>query len=306
MKQLLSFWLLAFLVFRLAAQPSPVDSIPFYLGNDNRIYVHCWVNDSDTLRFLFDTGASDMVINSNSPRTNFSMIFNGKVQNTGATGSNEVRISSGNQFSLGRQTFKNMSFISVPYPPDAWDGVIGLSFIKQQITWIDYQKMMIYLYDTQHFQAPEQYISFPIEYVFQVPILTIPVMVNGNNYNLKLEIDTGSDRILDLNTPFVEQHQLLGTQKPYAISQINSSDGKSGVLYNIYLDEVKIGKYILPRIPGAFSTVKEGIQSQKEMDGVIGNNFLKRFNMICDFGKGLVYLAPNDQLYSPFYSFLVK
>lgn len=51
----------------LFAHAQVMDSIPFELGKDNRVYIHCRVNDSDTLRFLFDTGATDMVLNPNSP-----------------------------------------------------------------------------------------------------------------------------------------------------------------------------------------------------------------------------------------------
>ena len=53
----------------LFAHAQVMDSIPFELGKDNRVYIHCRVNDSDTLRFLFDTGATDMVLNPNSPRS---------------------------------------------------------------------------------------------------------------------------------------------------------------------------------------------------------------------------------------------
>ena len=43
-----------------------LDSIPFELGGDSRIYIRCRVNESDTLRFLFDSGATDMVVNTQS------------------------------------------------------------------------------------------------------------------------------------------------------------------------------------------------------------------------------------------------
>ncbi len=45
-------------------------------------------------------------------------------------------------------------------------------------------------------------------------------------------------------------------------------------------DSIQLGGCKLPLIPGAFSTVTSGIQSIAEMDGVMGNNLLKRFNMV--------------------------
>ena len=125
----------------------------------------------------------------------------------------------------------------------------------------------------------------------------MPVKINNKDYNLTLEVDTGSDRIIDLNTPFVQKHNLLDTQKPFAISRIASSDGGSGELRNVFFDEVVVGKYHLPLVAGAFSTLTSGMQSKENIDGMIGNNFLKRFNMVMDFKNNRIYLKPNKFLY---------
>lgn len=138
-----------------------------------------------------------------------------------------------------------------------------------------------------------------------VPFISMPVKINNKDYNLTLEVDTGSDRIIDLNTPFVQKHNLLDTQKPFAISRIASSDGGSGELRNVFFDEVVVGKYHLPLVAGAFSTLTSGMQSKENIDGMIGNNFLKRFNMVMDFKNNRIYLKPNKFLYSPFYDFLL-
>lgn len=119
-------------------------------------------------------------------------------------------------------------------------------------------------------------------------------------------MDTGSDRIIDLSTTFVNRNRLLGTKKPFAISRITSSDGGSGELKNVYFDEVRVGQYVLPKIPGAFSTLNSGMLNERDVDGMIGNNFLKRFNMLIDFKSKKMYLQPNNLMYTPFYDFLVK
>ena len=56
---------------RAAARMSdraPLGEIPFTLTDDGRMYVTAFVNGSDSLRFLVDTGASSVVLNVNSPR----------------------------------------------------------------------------------------------------------------------------------------------------------------------------------------------------------------------------------------------
>lgn len=283
----------------------PFDSIPFELGKADRVYVQGRVNGSQPLRFMLDTGATGMVINPESTGGKVSMKFDGTVSNMGTTGASEVKKSSDNTFSLGNQMWKGVPFISISYEPELWDGVIGLWFIRQQVTEINYSKRMIYLYRHGSYTPPPNAINLKVEYVMGVPVVPVQVTVNGKTHALRLEVDTGSDRVLDLNTPFVKKHGLLGTQVPFAVSQISGSEKDVGVLENVILDDIRIGKYRFPRIPGAFSTVKNGVQSSAEMDGVMGNNLLKRFNLVCDLKEGYIYLIPNDLLYTPFYECLI-
>ena len=152
----------------------------------------------------------------------------------------------------------------------------------------------------------DSYVSKPFSYKYDVPFIQLPIKLNGTLYNLLLEVDTGSDRIIDLNTPFVNKNDLLETQKPFAISRIASSDGGSGELKNVFFDEVVVGPYIMPKVAGAFSTLSTGMQSKEDIDGMIGNNFLKRFNMLIDFSCNMLYLTPNNFYYAPFYDFLIK
>ena len=113
--------------------------------------------------------------------------------------------------------------------------------------------------------------------------------------------------MFDLNTPFVRRNGLLGTQKPFAISRIAGTVKEGGELQNVNFDWVTLGDALtLPRIPGAFSTVTEGVQASEAMDGVLGNNFLQRFNQLYDFKNNFLYLEVNDRLYTPFYDFLVR
>ena len=57
---------------------------------------------------------------------------------------------------------------------------------------------------------------------------------------------------------------------------------------------------------GANSSVRTGVQASAEMDGVMGNNLLQRFDQVYDFRRGWLYLTVNDRFYSPFYDFLLN
>ena len=285
----------------------PDGEIPFHLAEDNRIYVTAFVNGSDSLNFLVDTGASSLVLNTNSPRLQGYIHKGKKTDNLSATGSNTVEYSHDNSVKIGTIQYEKAGCAHIPYPPEYWDGVVGLNALRAFNIEINYDDMTIFCYSKKvPLEVTSGLIPFTFEYKYDVPFITLPVKISGNEYNLLLEVDTGSDRVIDLNTPFVKSHNLLDTQKPFAISHISSSDEGCGELRNVFFDEVTVGPHILPKVAGAFSTLTEGMQSKIDVDGTLGNNFLKRFNTIIDFKTKTLYLQPNNYFWTPFYDFLVE
>lgn len=285
---------------------TPVAEIPFAIAGDSRIYITAFVNGSDSLRFLVDTGASSIVLNTNSPKLE-GLIHNGEsADNLGTSGENTVTYSNDNSVRVGSIQYDKAGCAHIPYPPEYWDGVFGLNGLAAFNIEINYDDLKIYCYPKGTLTVEDSYVSLPFIYKYDVPFIQLPIKLNGSLYNLLLEVDTGSDRIIDLNTPFVNKNNLLETQKPFAISRIASSDGGNGELKNVFFDEVVVGPYILPKVAGAFSTLSDGMQSKEDIDGMIGNNFLKRFNMLIDFSSNVLYLQPNNLYYAPFYDFLIK
>lgn len=308
----LSVCLLCLLVLPARAEVTPVDTIPFELGADNRLYVTVYINGQDDrpLRFLLDTGATDVVLNSNSPRTEGLASFTGSVENNSANSVETIPSTAPSQVvRMGSRAISGLKLIAIPYPPDAWDGVLGLSYLRNFDVRIDYRRKSIFLYELGDGQkaASDKAVRLKMDYCLGVPVVPVGVCVGGVDYLVSVAVDTGSDRVFDLNTPFVRRNGLLGTQKPFAISRIAGTVKGGDELQNVYFDSVTLGDALtLPRIPGAFSTVTTGVQASDAMDGVLGNNFLQRFNQLYDFKNNDLYLEVNDRLYTPFYDFLVR
>lgn len=295
---------------RLWAEVVPIDTIPFELGADHRVYVTAYLNGKDDcpLRFLLDTGATDVVLNVNSVKAKELVSFTGSVENKGANSVESIPSTTPTQVvRIGRWAVSGLKLIAISYPPDTWDGVLGLSYLRNFDVRIDYQKKTIFLYALGDGQkaASEYMVKLKLAYRLGVPVVPVKVCVNGMNYRTMVEIDTGSDRVFDLNTPFVRRNHLLGTQQPFAISRISGTLKDGGELQNVFFDSVTLGNLTLPRVPGAFSTITVGVQASEEMDGVLGNNLLQRFNQIYDFKNDFLYLEVNERFYSPFYDFLI-
>ncbi len=308
MRRVINTTILSLLILigvKSTAQNTPLTSIPFDMGADGRICLWCKVNQSDSLYFLLDTGASDMVINS-TRLDKVEMLFDGSVSNLGTTGSGDIARSSSNDFTLGSIKHQETPFISIPYPNERFDGVLGLSVLRMYTVEINYDTKMVYLYDKESYTSDNPHRS-KLEFRHSVPFTRVTIKSGEKELHPIVEIDTGSDRALDLSTPFVKEHSLATHfNPPYAISTVYGSDGASGNINNVYFDSLELGSYTLYKIPGGWSELEFGMLNSQGCDGMMGNNLLKRFNIVLDFKNDYIYWTPNNYLYTPFYQFLVN
>lgn len=287
-------------------QNIPIDSIRFELKDDNRIYTYCKINESDSLLFLIDTGASDLVIDSEK-LDKVSLNFEGTIENLGTTGTNAVLLSTNNELSWGSQVISNIPIISIPYPNEIWDGVLGLSVLTNYTIKIDYDSMKVYLFDKSTFKmSPDT--NNKLFFQYNVPFIEIEVVTpDWVNRKMKVEIDTGSDRILDISTKYARANNLkIEKNDVFAVSTVVSSDGNSGKISNVFFPKVKISEMEFYQIPGGISEIEYGIMNKEGVDGILGNWFLKRFNLTFDFQNNYLTLEPNNHLHSPYYKFLIE
>lgn len=306
-KQIIIFTLLTITCSCTFAQNQPIDTIPFILEEDNRIYTYCKVNDSDSLYFLIDTGASDLVISSNH-LSKVNMTFNSEITNHGTTGTNTVKLSANNTFSWGKQNITEASFLTIPYPNERWDGVLGLSVLKKYVVTIDYDTQQIYLYDKNTYQAPNKK-GLKISYKHSIPFVDVEIKTKDQIVRtLSMELDTGADRIIDISTSYVNKSKLLEVYtSTFATSKVVSSDGNTaGLIYNVYFPKVKLADYEMYKIPGGVAQIQSGIMNKVGIDGMLGNWLLKRFNLTFDFKNDYLYVEPNNYLHTRYFDFLTK
>ncbi len=285
------FFLYCFVFLNLvSAQSVPIDTIPFELGANKRVFTYCKVNDSDSLLYLIDTGASAMVINTNSEKDSFTMVFDREIINRGSTGSHKVKLSLVNKLYWGHQQIDSLRFITIPYKKKHWDGIIGLNTLRQFVLEIDYPKNLIYLYNKDSFKTEIEN-SIRIEFIKKVPMIRANLKIEDEWFEIVLELDLGSTRSLDLNTPFVNKHRLIKKMPSISSSNIIGSSGKTVSVVNVIFDSLQIGTLRLDQIKGGLNQLKTGMDASDDFDGALGSGFLWNYRLIFDFGKNDFYLT---------------
>ena len=293
--------------FSLHAQNVPLATLPFELRSDNRIYLKCRVNGSDSLVFMFDTGAEPMVINQDILGKKLSMNFDSEVSDVGTNGTSKIKQSKINTFSLGGIQTDSVSFVAIPYGEGSFDGVLGSTFMKKYVIEINYKKKKMSFYDPKTYRYDDKtYEKVDVRFDNQLPMIEGSIIVDGKKLTGKYEMDTGSDNGLIISTPFTSKYDLIHKLKSVAHSTSVGSDGTKNTSPVVVLQEIGFAGKHFYAIPATLSTSTSGVSSYKDLAGMYGNNFLKRFDMIIDLSHNEIAIKPNNLVHTPYYDFLVQ
>lgn len=281
-------------------QSNSISILPFKLEN-NGIYIYCKVNETDNLKFLFDTGANGSVINQQSSR-DINLKIDSQSQNVGSNGSNTVDLSSGNQVSFGKVTKENVSLTIIPYGSDVFDGVFGTDLMEKHIIEIDYDKNELRFYNPKDYQNElKDYEKFKIHFVNDYPTIKSSLIIDSKKYSGFFGLDTGADNTLTIASPYAKKKDLSSQMKRIGTATSQGSDGSQYESPVVLAPEIKIGEKSIYNVPIDLSQSTEGIDATEEMAGFFGNAILKRFNVVLDLIEGFIYLKMNKNLYTPFY-----
>lgn len=291
---------LSILQFYVFSQGKSSWEIPFQLEN-NCIYIYCKVNETDSVRFLFDTGADGSVINSDSDKQ-LHLKIDGESVNHGSNGSNTVSQSSGNSIIFDGLEQKNVPFTLIPFGTNSFDGVFGTDLMKNYVIEINYNRKSLKFSKKDIFKTDlSSYDKLKIQYVANYPTIKCNLVIQGKRYSGLFGLDTGADDALTIASPYVAKNGFKQKTKQIASSVFQGSDGSTYEMPIVEAPELQVGKKAFYCIPMNLSSAKEGIDATEDMAGFFGNNFLKRFNIVLDLENGFIYLKPNENLYSPFF-----
>jgi Aspartyl protease/PDZ domain len=249
------------------------------------------------LNFILDTGSGAISLDSSTAvEFNIPHVPSGKSIN-GIAGSSNVDFSQNNKLVLPGLTVDSLDFYINNYDilssvyGEKIDGIIGYSFLNRYIIKINYDSLYIEVYSQGRIQYPRNgYLLHPLFTALPIQPLTIKEekTVNANFY-----IDTGAGLCFLMSKQFEEDSQVLRKKrKPVAI-QVQGLGGKKEMLLTI-IKEVQIGPYKFRRVPTNILDDEYNATSYPFLGGVIGNDILRRFNVVFNYEKREIHLLPNS------------
>jgi hypothetical protein len=267
------------------AQDGGVLTIPFTLGDNDKIYVQGRINGGPVLSFQFDLGAGGSIIKKSSvPRAQ--MVFDGSLTLRNSDGENVVPSSSTNRLEIADAIWSDVPFAVADNMTHREDGLVGNTLFRDKVLEIDYDRMMITVHDTR----PALDGDWRREEVFldggTVPFVRGTLSIDGSVRSGWFILDTGA------YTSILNSDQLSVSGK--FVGELRRLLGPLG------------GRRQDPGVSVGGQTFSDFNYSVRRYDGdpaalgVLGNDLLKRFNMVLDNREGAAYFRPNGRRHDGF------
>lgn len=177
------------------------------------------------------------------------------------------------------------------------DGIIGYSVISRYIIKMDYDSSTIEFWTKGYLKYPRGgYLLKP--FISTLPIHSMRVR-DERTINARFLIDIGAGMNMIFSTDFVNDSALISKKRKYFSKVAEGLGGKIDMAITV-IKEVKLGPYRFRNVPVYVFDDVYNATSYPYLGGLIGNDLLRRFNIIMNYDKRDIHLLPNSHYNEPF------
>jgi hypothetical protein len=177
------------------------------------------------------------------------------------------------------------------------DGIIGYSVISKYILKLDYDSSKIEFWSLGSIKYPRGgYLLKP--HINMLPIQAARIR-DDLTINARFLYDMGAGLNMMLSTDFIRDSVLLHKKRKFYTKEAEGMGGKIDMKMTV-IKEVKLGPYRFRNVPIFVFEDSYNVTSYPQLSGLIGNDLLRRFNVILNYSQQEIHLIPNSHYYDPF------
>jgi hypothetical protein len=250
----------------------------------------------DTLNFILDTGSSGISLDSTTAE--YLKVKPIPTERTirGIAGIRKVSFLYNQQLHFPGLTIDSLNFhindygILTAVYGERIDGIIGFAVLKRYIVKLDYDSLQISFCTKGTIRYPRGgYLLKPAinQLVAQQLRLKDVEAVNG-----RFLYDMGAGLCMLLTRDFIEDSSFIDKRKKRWVKEGEGLGGKIDMEL-LVLKEIKLGPYRFRKVPVFIFDDVNNVTSYPYMGGLIGNDILRRFNVILNYEQSDIHLTPN-------------
>lgn len=268
------------------------------------IIIRARLNDiPDTLNFILDTGSGGISLDSTTcAEFKIQHAPSGRTIN-GIAGIRDVDFAKHNILKLpGLQVndldfyINNYEVLSSVYGQKI-DGIIGYSFFSRYIVKVDFDSLDIEVFRPGYMRYPSDgHLLHPI--FTALPIETMQVR-DARSILENFYLDTGAGLCFLVSKEFADDSSFIMKKRIPVPIQAEGLGGKKRMLITI-IKEIKLGPYKFRRVPTHILDDEYNATSYPYIGGLVGNDILRRFNLVINYSKREIHLTPNSHFSEAF------
>jgi hypothetical protein len=274
-------------------------SFPFHVLTGGIITIKARLGDyPDTLNFIFDTGSGGISLDSATTiRLKIPSVLSDKTIR-GIAGIRKVSFIYNQSLHLPNLSVDSLNFHISDYDiltsvyGEKIDGIIGYSFLSRYIIKLNYDSSIMEVYTTGTTKYPKG--GFLLRPIFAgLPVQGARVKDAVEIFS-RFYFDTGAGLCLLLSSDFVSDSALFNEKKKKPVYTEGEGLGGKIVMQLTTVKDFRLGPYHFRNVPAYVFDDVYNVTSYPSLGGLIGNDLLRRFNVVLNYERREIYLTPNS------------
>lgn len=281
--------------------PTPakfITSFPFKQLNGGVILVKAKFNNlPDSFNFILDTGSGGISLDSTT-------VEEFKIPHApsgryiyGIAGVRKVDYAQHNSLSFPDLTVDSLDFYINNYDilENVYgikiDGIIGYSFLSRYIVKINFDSLKVSVFHPGFIKYPSH--GFLLHPRFRgLPI--VPLTVKDNRtINSQFYFDTGAGLCFLISEQFKEDSSVLKRKRKPVTVEVQGLGGRKEMRLTL-IKQLQIGPYKFRKVPTYILEDDNNILAYPSQGGLIGDDILRRFNIILNYPQREIHILPNS------------
>jgi hypothetical protein len=261
-------------------------------------------NIPDSLNFILDTGSGGISLDSFTCEKLQLKTEQSDKTIRGIAGMRTVRFAYNNTMHLPGLRVDSLNFHINDYEilssvyGEHIDGIIGYSFLVRYIVKLNYDSSRMSVFSRGTMKYPRGgFLLKPL--LVSIPIQGGRVKEQDQEINGRFYFDIGAGLCLLLSSDFATDSLKFNPRKKMFHTQAEGLGGKAQMKITT-VKEFKLGPYKFRRVPAYIFDDEYNVTSYPYLGGLIGNDLLRRFNVILNYEKRDIHLIPNSHFREPF------
>jgi len=260
-------------------------------------------NITDTLNFILDTGSGGISLDSS---TCISLGFDPKRSDTLVTGmgnAHRARFVYNQQLCLPGLTVDSLDFHVNNYEVltsvygEKIDGIIGYSFLRRFLVKVNFDSLEIEVWKPGEIKYPRQGTLLRPAFT-SLPIQNLHIK-DGRKIDFNFYFDTGAGLCFLMSEAFAKDSAVLSGRRKLITTQAEGMGGKLQMQLTV-VKQVQVGGYKFRNVPTYVFKDDFNVTSYPYVGGLLGNDLLRRFNLILNYPQREIHLEPNGHFTDAF------